>query len=263
MSETVRWLWAVSIFCQVGVPAVLFFRRNARKLPFFTACAVLNLLQAGLFLALYALPASQSGVFRQWAWTSQAIILFAQALAATEVLGATLKPYPAIWGLGWRALAVTSGAVLALVGVGAHGNWAYAAFELDRGYHLTFATAVIACLLLIRYYSIPVPRAYKLVLGGFCLYSCTEVLINTVVQAMFYRYFVNLEPLWQFTTMLSFVVAQGMWMTTLWQPLAVHTSKSSPTLAAISPSRALEIEEKMRDLTEKLKQLWKLEVRPH
>ncbi|HYL64968.1 MAG TPA: hypothetical protein VE077_20320 [Candidatus Methylomirabilis sp.] len=247
----------------MALPAVLFLRGNFRKLPLFTACAVLNLLQACFFLGLYALPQSQAAAFSELAWDSETVILFAQALAATEVLGATLKPYPGIWGLGWRALALTSSIMLVLVAIGARGSWDYAPwFDLNRGFHLTFATAIIACLLLIRYYSIPVPRAYKLLLGGFCFYSCTEILINTILQALFHRHFDNYGPLWQFTTMSSFVVAQAVWTTALWRPLPKLTKdKESPT--ATSPPRLLEVDERLRELNEKLKQFWRLEARPH
>ena len=120
------------------------------------------------------------------AWTSECITLVAQALATIEILEIALRPYQGIWGLGWRALTVTSGTVVLLVVLAARGHWAWARwFELDRGYHLTFATALIACLLLVRYYSIPVPPAYKMLLGGFCFYSCSEIIVNTLLQAYF------------------------------------------------------------------------------
>lgn len=263
LSEAVRWLWAVSILCQIALPAVLFLSGNFRRLPFFTACAVLNLLQAGLFLVLYARPQHQAGTLADLAWTSETLILFAQALAATEVLGATLKPYPGIWALGWRALLLTSSIVLILVAVGARRSWAYARwFDLDRGFHVTFATAVVACLLLIRYYSIPVPNAYRLLLGGFCFYSCTEILINTVMQALFHRHFASYGPVWQFTTMSSFVVAQGVWTAALWRPLPKAAGSTTNQTAAL-PLRLLEIDERLRDLNERLKQLWNPEVHPH
>jgi hypothetical protein len=101
------------------------------------------------------------------AWCSECVTLLAQALATTEILKVTLRPYQGIWGLAWRALAFTSALVILIVALATHGVWAVATwFELNRGYHLTFAAAVIACLLLVRYYSIPVPAAYKMSLSG-------------------------------------------------------------------------------------------------
>ena len=261
LSEAVRWLWALSIVCQIAVPTVLFVTKNSRKLPFFTACALLNVLQAALLLALHAMPQDQSTIFREVAWDSQGVILLAQALAATEVLGVTLKAYPGIWGLGWRVLALSSGIVLVVVVAASRSGWAYARwFDLNRGYHVIFSTAMVACLLLIRYYAIPVPRAYKLLLGGFCFYSCTEILINTVLQALFYRHFAYYEPVWQFTTMSSFILVEGMWLTALRQALP-EVVASYQEAAGNAPARLVEIHAQLRELNDKLGRMWKLEVR--
>ena len=261
LSESVRWLWALSIVCQIAVPTALFLRKNAQKLPFFTACAVLNLMQAALFLVLRAMPQSQAPIFGEVAWSSQGVILLSQALAATEILGVTLKPYPGIWGLGWRVLALGSGLVLVVVVAVSRSGWIYARwFDLNRGYHVVFSTAMIACLLLIRYYAIPMPGAYKLLLGGFCFYSCAEILINTILQALFYQHFAYYGPVWQFATMSSFVVAEGMWLTGLRHPLP-ELAGPDPRAAASAPARLIEIHAKLREVNEKLGQLWKLEAR--
>lgn len=261
LSEAVRWLWALSIVCQIAVPTALFLTKNSRKLPFFTACAVLNVLQAALLLTLHAMPQSPSPLFREVAWESEGVILLSQALAATEVLGATLKPYPGIWGLGWRLLALSSCIVLVVVTAASRSGWVYAKwFDVNRGYHVVFSTAMVACLLLIRYYAIPVPRAYKLLLGGFCFYSCTEILINTILQALFYQHFAYYEPVWQFSTMSSFIVAEGMWLTALRHPLA-EVVLPDQKAAANAPARLLEIHAHLRELNDKLGRLWKLEAR--
>jgi hypothetical protein len=261
LSEAVRWLWALSIGCQIAVPTVLFLTKDFRKLPLFTACAVLNVLQAALLLALHAMPQSQSPIFREVAWDSEGVILLSQALAATEVLGVALKPYPAIWGLGWRVLALSSCIVLIVVAAASRSGWTYARwFDLNRGYHVIFSTAMVACLLVIRYYAIPVPRVYKLLLGGFCFYSCTEILINTILQALFYRHFAYYEPVWQFATMSSFIVAEGMWLRALRHPLP-EVAAPDRKAAASAPARLLEIHAKLRELNDKLARLWKLEAR--
>src|SRR5271167_634150 len=154
-------LWACSVLAQLLVLALLFIKGNFRKLPYFTAYVVLNICQAGFLFFVYSHSWSNPQTSGTLAWVSECITLLAQALATTEILEITLRPYQGIWGLGWRALTVVSGIVVLLVALAAQGHWAVARwFELDRGYHLTFASALIACLLLIRYYSIPVPRAY-------------------------------------------------------------------------------------------------------
>jgi len=149
------------------------------------------------------------------------------------------------------------------VAMAARGHWASTKwFELDRGYHLTFAAAVIACLLLIRYYSIQVPAAYKMILGGFCLYSCTEILINTVLQSLLKKAFYDYQPIWQSSTMLSFIVVLFVWVAALWKPLPVDARQATPPSDSIYQRLSPEINERLRELNEKLLRLWKMEARP-
>ncbi|MGC2528930.1 MAG: hypothetical protein WA639_14360 [Candidatus Acidiferrum sp.] len=159
-------------------------------------------------------------------------------------------------------MTVTSGLVVLLVALAARGHWGVARwFQLDRGYHLTFATALIACLLLVRYYSIPVPTAYKMILGGFCFYSCTEILVNTFLQGFFRRNFFLHQAAWQYLTMSSFLIVQMIWAVALWRPLPVDdrlaASPSNADYQRLSP----EINEHLRLLNEKLLRLWKVEAR--
>ena len=257
----VLWLWACSVLAQLLVMALLFLKGSSRKLPYFTAYVGLNICQAGFLVFVYSHLWSQPATADTLAWTSEFPTLVAQALATVEILEITLRPYQGIWGLGWRALTVTSGIVVLLVVLAARGHWGSARwFQLDRGYHLTFASALIACLLLVRYYSIPVPPAYKMMLGGFCFYSCTEIVVNTLLQAYFRKDFFLHAAAWQLLTMSSFVIALVVWATALRKPLPVEdrqaASPSDDDYLRLSP----QINEDLRRLNEKLLRLWKLEA---
>jgi hypothetical protein len=134
-------------------------------------------------------------------------------------------------------------------------------FELDRGYHLTFATALIACLLLVRYYSIPVPPAYKMLLGGFCFYSCSEIIVNTLLQAYFKEDFFAHAAAWQLLTMSCFIVTLVVWAVALRKALPVEDRKPASPSDADYQRLSPEINENLRRLNEKLLRLWKLEGR--
>lgn len=259
----VKCLWAASFIAQLLLLIFLFVKENFQKIPYFTAYVTLNICQAGFVLFLYSSWGPESRTLITLAWASETFTLLAQALATFEILGVTLRPYKGIWGLGWRALTVVSGIVVILVTLATRSHWAYAQwFELNRGYHLTFASAVIACLLLVRYYSIQVPAAYKMILGGFCFYSCTEILINTILQALLHKSFGVYQPIWQASRMISFIIVQVIWIAALRRPLPVENAQAvslpDSTYQQLSP----EINEQLRQLNEKLLQLWKLEVRP-
>ncbi len=256
-------LWGTSVLAQLVVLVLLVPKGKFRKLPIFTAYIALNLCQAAFLLGVYFIPDLASSTIKNLAWYSECVTLVAQALATAEILRVTLKPYQGIWGLVWRALMFTSTLVLLLVALATRGGWAKEKwFELNRGYHLTFAAAVIACLILIRYYSIFVPAAYKMILAGFCFYSCTEILINTVLQALLKASFGAYQPIWQFSTMLSFIVVLFVWAAALWQPLPVEARPLGPPSDSIHQRLSPEINKRLRELNEKLLSLWKLEARP-
>jgi hypothetical protein len=261
---SLKCIWACSALGQLIVLVLLFLKGNSRRVPLFTAYTALNICQAGFILVLFFIPGLSSTTFTKLAWASECVTLLAQALAAAEILGITLRPYPGIWGLGWRALALTSVAVTVAVVLTSRGQSAQERlFELNRGFHLTFATALIACLLLVRYYSIQVPTAYKMILGGFCLNSCVEVLIYTFIQALFHKGFEVHQAMWQFLTTLSFVVALVIWVVALRNPFPVEdrqiASASDSGYQRLSP----EINERLQEINRKLLRLWKLEARPH
>jgi hypothetical protein len=264
MPLSVQSLWGCSVLAQIIVLALLFWKGNSRKLPFFTAYVALNICQAAFLAVVYSISWRDPAVLATLAWTSEAITLLAQALATTEILEITLRPYQGIWGLGWRALIVTSGVVVLLVAMAARGHWAAAKwFQLDRGYHLTFASALIACLLLVRYYSIPVPTAYKIILGGFCFYSCTEILINTLFQALFPKDYLLHQTAWQLVTLSSFVAVQAIWVVALRKPLPAEDRQLAPASDSVYHRLSPEINEQLRLLNEKLLRLWKMEARQH
>ncbi len=256
-------LWACSALLQLIALILLVGKGSFRKLPFFTVYIALNLCQVAFLVFVYSVWGGNSETRTILAWYSECVTLLAQALATTEILKVTLRPYRGIWGLVWRALVFTSALVVLIVALATRGAWHTAKwFELNRGYHLTFAAAVIACLLLVRYYSIQVPAAYKMILGGFCLYSCTEILIHTVMQSLVKKAFYAYEPIWQSSTMLSFIVVVFIWVAALWKPLPIEARQAAPPSDSLYQRLSPEINERLRELNEKLLRLWKLEARP-
>jgi hypothetical protein len=256
-------LWAWSTLLQLIALILLFAKGSFRKLPFFTVYVALNLCQAAFLVYVYSVWGTNSETGTILAWCSECVTLLAQALATTEILKVTLRPYQGIWGLVWRALVFTSTVVVLIVALATRGSWLTAKwFELNRGYHLTFAAAVIACLLLVRYYSIQVPAAYKMILGGFCLYSCAEILIHTVMQSVVEKGFYAYEAIWQASPMLSFIVVLFIWVAALWKPLPIEARQAPPPSDSTYQRLSPQINERLRGLNEKLLQLWKLEARP-
>jgi len=219
----------------------------------------LNLCQAALEIYLYV---TANANLRALSWAAEAVTLVFQALAALEAMRLVLKPYPGIWALGWRAIAFISAILLAYIAKHMAGHYDWALLEATRGYHLLFATAVIACFLLMRYYAILVPAAYKLLLGGFCFFSCASILSDTVLQSILYPRFAAYETMWQLASMLPFVLAVATWLAALHEPLPVDDRPRAWLSDEIYRQMSPIIDERLRQLNEKLMRVWKTEARP-
>jgi len=252
-------LWAISIVVQLTVLFLLVGKRHFHSLPLFSIYIVLNLCQAAFLYFVYSQFGYNSDVARQMFWISEAITLAAQTLAATEVLHRVLRAYSGIWGLAWRLIAAAVFIVVcyALASAGRTPEWRL--MIADRGYHLTFAVALISCLLLVRFYSIPVDPVYKTILGGFCVFSCSSVVANTLLQALFLRRYPRSADVWNYLEMLVFIGVQISWAVALRQPVR---AEAKPTLLPPSTYERLspQVNARLRALNDLLSKLWRLEV---
>ncbi len=260
---SLRWAVAISAVAQVAVCGLLLFKGHFRKLPVFTAFVAVNICQGGFLYLVYAHFGYSSHSASVLAWLSEATALILRSLATIEVLRLVLSSYRGIWGLGWRVIAVAYGAVLSYAAIDAGSNVALAIVVADRGFHLAFAVALVACLLLVRHYSIPVDAVYKGLLGGFCFYSCAVVLANTVGQALFLRQFADFQPIWQAATVVAYGVVQVVWAVALRKPLPVEEKQHALLPASIYQEISPEINQRLRLLNEQLMQIWKPEVTRH
>jgi hypothetical protein len=251
-------LWALSIIAQLAVLTLLLAKGHFRGLPLFTIYIILNLCQAGLLIIVYSRLFFDSHDAQVLFWFSEGITLIAQAFAATEVLHRVLRPYRGIWGLAWRLLTITSSAVVLYVAASAKQDPDWLLMITSRGFHLTFTVATVSCLLLIRFYEIPVQRVYKALLSGFCLFSCAVVIADTLLPILRARHNTHYSEIWNSLALAVFVVVQIVWTVALREPLAVSRDLAvlPATYARISP----QINVRLRALNELLCKFWKVEA---
>ena len=244
---------------QLLVAGILIFRGHFRTLPLFTTYIILNICQAGFLYLVYEHYGYSSHGAYVAGWWSEAITLFARAFATVEVLYLVLTPFRGIWRLTWRLLALSSMIVLMFMAFLAPRNPGWALMEADRGYHLIFATALISCLVLIRYYHIGVDRIYKTLLASFCFYSCIKVLTNTILQGFLYRQFLQFEPIWQTVAVSSFLIVLIVWVAALARPLPALTEQQAVLPSAAYMRITPEINYQLRAINEQLMNFWKIE----
>jgi hypothetical protein len=257
LANSVLWTWGISVAIQTVVCFVLFFKGYFRKLPLFTAFVATNICQAVFMYIIYVQFGVKSESAKWTIWLSEPAILILRTLATAEVLNLILKPYRGIWGLLWRVMAVGFGGVLLYAVIESGRNIPWAIALTHRGFHLAFAVSLVAGLLLIRYYSIPLESLYKLILAGFCFYSCTVVLADTLGQWAILHGLGDFQTIWQFTIASIYAGIQIAWAVELWR--AAPSEESSPALLASSLYQQIspQINERLYALNEQLSQFWR------
>jgi len=266
LAVLVRWTWGISVAAQVVLFAVLLLKGNFRKIPVFTTYIALNICQAVFVYAVYYRMGLRTLNSVILTWSSQALVQILRAAATAELLRLILKSYRGIWGFGWRVLTGAFGLVLVVALIASGRNFPWAVVIADRGIHLAFGIAVVACLLLVHHYSIPIHPVYKALLGGFCFYSCTVVLVNTLAGVLFVHGNPNYQMIWQSATLISFVLVLFVWTVALRKPLVEpeRVLQAGPQELETSYwEMSPQINERLRQLNDQLGRFWKPEVTRH
>jgi hypothetical protein len=188
-----------------------------------------------------------------------AITLLARLFATVEILRLVLISYRGIWGLAWRLLAATSIAVLICVSLLSPGRPDLALMRVDRGYHLMFAVALISCLVVIRYYLIHVESVYKIVLVGFCFYSCVMILLNTVLYDFLYEQHSPNEFIWQIAVVAPYLIVVLVWSVALARPLPETRKQLVVLPTSVYQRISPEINRRLQIINRQLMDFWKIE----
>ena len=261
LAKYIQWLWVFSVALQVLVCGVLFFRGNYRRLPIFTAYVLSNVCQAAALYVIYNLYGFRTEAAIRIGWSSQGATQLLRVLATTEVIRLILRPYRGIWGLGWRVLAMAFGVVFFIALIDSRRGLQWTIGLADRGFHLAFGIALVACLLVVRYYWVPIHPVYKALLGGFCFYSCTAVLANTVGRILYEKGYGDFGMGWQLVTMGAYMGVLPVWLVALYTPLPQPAQGlASPEAETAYWEMSPRINERLRVLNERLDGFWNPEV---
>jgi hypothetical protein len=259
LSTIVEYLWAATFLLQLAVCALLFIRGHFRRLPFFTAYIAINLCQAAILYPIYHYYGDKSMPAYIAGWVSEAITLAARLFATVELLRLVLMLYRGIWGMTWRLLAFTCPMVLALVAIFSRSDASVFVIQVDTGYHVVFAVALILCLGLLHYYPIRVEPVYKVLLSGFCWYSCAKILANAVLHGYSYAQYLHYWPMWQTVSISSYLLVLILWGSALSQ--SAPATQQQPTLLTDSESRDIspEINAQLQAINRRLMNFWKIQ----
>ena len=260
--KIVDYLWATTFLLQLVLCALLFIRGYFRRLPFFTAYISLNLCQGVFLYAIYHHYGYNSMAGYVAGWVSEALTLAARVFATVELLRLVLLWYRGIWGLTWRLLACVCPMVLLSIGAFSRSDPQVLVMQVDTGFHVVFAVALVLCLGLIHYYPIRVEPVYKVLLSGFCWYSCARILTNTVLHGYSYAEYLHYWPMWQTLAISSYMLVLILWGSVLSKPLPPMLQRQALLPDSVYTDISPEINDQLQAINRRLMNFWKIEEPP-
>ena len=249
--------WALSLLGQCILLILLFSNRNYRLYPYFTGYNIANLVQAACLLFSYRMWGHMAMASYQIYWSTQGLVLLVKALALSELSKKFLGHYRGIWALAWRFLAAWALVILTYSFLVANWRWQIAVLIADRGLELAIAGVVVFLFLFSHYYKVSVSRPDRSLAAGFCLYSCTVVINNTLIERFLHRYSVW----WNIPLLLLFCVSVLIWIRALRAPVLHPTEQPALVDPALYWQLSPQINLRLRGIDDQLLAIWKPEGR--
>lgn len=259
LSTLLRIIWIACEVLQLAILTLIVVRRHYRTLPTFTWYIALNLLQAVILYGVYNHYGFISAVAYRTYWATQVVTMIAQTLASTEMLDRALQDYPGIWALAWRVIWFAIVVIIAYSWLTANRNDQWGLMYAHRGYHLTFAMAFIACLLLVRHYSISIDPVYQAMIAGFCFYSCGVFVTDTLLKQLVMQSFPKYSEVWNESELLLFFAVLVVWVVALSHPVRVPVQPPRPTGGAYEQFGP-QVNARLREMSDTLRKFFKRTV---
>lgn len=252
-----RVLWGFSFCLNFALVFLLLYRKNYRIYPCFLLYTMVNLFQSVVVFASLQLWRYHSTTLFKIGWGTQGLVVTARALSVAEVCRHVLARYRGIWGLGWRLSVAVAALVLAYSwAVGKHSRLLFAV-TADRSIELAIAAALLALLVFAHYYEVAIEPATRFLAIGFFLYSCFQVLNDTILERWLQKY-VDFWNLLGTVTFLASMLVWGWALRVLQQP-----ASPPPELLPGDHYRLLSpaINTRLKALDEQLGRFWRAERR--
>jgi len=228
-------------------------RKLYRSYPAFFIYVLLVMLQSFLWESAKWQWGKQSR--QQWGiyWAAQAVVIVARWFAVVEIARKALGDYRGIWGLAGRILIVLSFCVLFYSLAFSQFYWAYMVLNADRAVELCLASFIVGMFLFARYYQLPMLNMERQLAIGFCLYSCSWVINDSILEN-------RQGPIWDFlnyVNSLAFIASLLLWIGAARQPVEAR-EQAEPTVLSPGAYTALsqKLNSRLRILNDRLDHLF-------
>jgi len=198
--------WALTTFLEVVLLVYLVRQKRYLSHPAFFRYLILIILQSAVLAATYHYFGEESEPTYRISWASQGLVICARWLAVIEIAKRTLARYSGIWALVTRIFFVLTGCVLVYSILSSGSAWNLVFLNADRALELCIAAFIVCMFLFVRYYSVEMGRFERMLAIGFCLYSCFEVINDSIFENWLRG------SLWTYLNTLAFFASLLLWI---------------------------------------------------
>ena len=246
--------WALTTCLEVVLLCYLLGRNLFRRHPAFCFYIFATLLQSvsGAWASHHW--GGQSMEFFNIAWGTQLVIICARWFAVIEIARRVLASHSGVWKLASTVLFVLCLVILSYSVVIPRTRWYLSVLSADRAVEFCIAAFIVALLLFARYYRLEMTHLERQLSIGFCLYSCSWVVSNTLYQG-------SPHPSgmwWEFFEILAFFATLVLWINAVRSPVQIPLPATIPRLSAERYAEvSQQLNERLNSLNERLNQLFR------
>jgi hypothetical protein len=230
--------WTLTTLLEMVLLVYLLRRRLYASHPAFFIYVLATILQSIAVALLYRYLGSQSLTSWNIAWAGQAVVICARWFAVTEIARKALAEYTGIWGMASRMLFLLGFGVLVYSVASSDKRWTLAVLNADRSVELCIASFIVCMFLFVRYYRLPMSNLERLLAIGFCLYSCSYVINDSIYE----RWRSSLGGLWNYLDSLTFLASLLLW---IGATRGAAEAQTSTVQASLSPEQYGELSRRL------------------
>lgn len=252
--------WASTALLELVLLFYILRQKLYRLHPAFSAYILIAILQS-IFLAWAS--RHWGGASMQYfniAWGAQGVVICVRWFTVSEIAKRVFAGYSGIWRMTSSILFVLSLGILVYSVALSQQRWYLSVLNADRAVELCIAGFIVAMLLFTRYYRLRMTNLERQLSIGFCLFSCSWVISNSIYQG-------SQSPSgmwWEFVEILAFLASVCLWISAVRQPVEAGQPARISTL---SPEQYAQLSQqlntRLRVLDQRLNELFGSEdVRP-
>jgi len=160
-------------------------------------------------------------------WVAQIAVICGRWFAVMGIARGVLSTYTGIWSLASRILFLLAVSVLIYSFAFSQYHWTLMVLNADRAVELCIATFIVGMFVFVRYYRVPMANLERMLAIGFCLYSCSWVINDSIYE----KWPKSAWDLFYYVNAFAFLASLLLWIGAVRRPVEAWTTETREPLS--------------------------------